>query len=138
MGVHIEKSEKLTLEWAALLSKLDAFIKTIKRFKKYIGYSTAIVLILTFLFKMGIARQIPNFFCDLISHISLPSSSNNVPSPVAPIKEKTENIILEKGIDLLETPLTPLGILAGAGVIISTISILRVTLKLTKLLRRIK
>lgn len=73
LGITLQKSEELSTEWKLLCSKLDAFLKMLNKYKKYIGYSAATLLIITFIFKMGIARKIPAFIGDLVSYISLPA-----------------------------------------------------------------
>jgi hypothetical protein len=124
-NIKIEKSQELTQLWKDYIHSLDAYIKS-KNLSKYLKWAACITTIGLFVFKMGLARKIPEFFFSALSNISIPSAQtmgNHLQSAGSHVKpnESTLNA-------LMETPLTPLMILTGVGGLTITMGILKATL----------
>lgn len=106
LNLEIKKSAELAHDWKVHLIALDSYIKSLESFpwKKALKYSACLLAVMTFLWKIGAYRAIPDF---VAGHIfkNVSSVQQVVPKP------NIENTIQT----LTETPITPIGITMGIG-----------------------
>jgi hypothetical protein len=127
LGKEVKKSNELALEWKQHILALDQYIKSLSGlpWKKLLTYSACTLTVLMFLYKMGIMRMIPNFMSNVISIIPLPKMDTTSSTPIIEtVKEMPKPSIR----DLLDTPLTPVGIVTGIGVATVTVGSLKLIL----------
>lgn len=91
--------------------------------KKIAGCSAGLILVGTFLWKMGTMQAIPNYAAGLIKLIPIPEMNTT-----SIIKETPKPEIDTTIRAIMETPLTPLTIVTGIGLLSVSQGVLRVTL----------
>lgn len=114
LNIEITKSTELAHEWKTHIYALDTYIKSLVglSWKKTLTYSACIFAILTFLWKMGAYRMIPNFASNILA-TNIPGAGKSFVQSTdlpAPNIKATINAIME-------TPLTPIGVVFGVGTI---------------------
>lgn len=117
------------VEWNNHISILDAFIKSIDKYKKILITCAVIFTVIPFIFKMGFLWKIPNFLGNIANTIAIPSNNNIDPLSTEDLKENLS--------ELLELPTTPLGIILALGGIVISFSTFRFAFKSYKLLKKI-
>lgn len=112
LNKEITKSADLAKEWKLHIKALDKYIKSLSKlpWKKIIGYSACFFTIIAFLYKMGTLRIIPDFVSGVINILPTPSIKNITEDLPKPQTETTLNIIME-------SPITPLALITGVGVL---------------------
>ena len=78
LNININKDEELVNTWSLTVQKFDTIVKTLQnnRWAKVVTYSTGLLFLGTFLWKMGALRAVPNFAGNLLSSIPRPSISS--------------------------------------------------------------
>lgn len=125
LGIVIKKDEELVNTWKDIIKKYDDFIISLSdvNWKKIIGYSAGLLLISSFLWKMGAMRAIPNFASSLINFIPAPPTLN-----VTNIAKDTPKPQIDTTLQhIMETPITPFAIVTGMGVLSLGLCALRIT-----------
>jgi|SRR5271156_691355 len=121
LGTEIKKSDELAKEWKKNINSLDIFIKSLSSWKKTFGWSVCLLTVLAMLWKMGALRSIPNFLGQL-THI--------VPDVLSPLTKQSSSDIAKEHVSttlhtVLDTPLTPLTIVTGVGVLTLGVGLLK-------------
>lgn len=127
---EIKKSAALTDLWKKQIEALDKFIKSLAEtpWAAILKWSACFFIFTGFLYKMGILRMIPDFASGIINILPMPSSLN----PTKTVENISENIkIPNPKIEstfsmLMETPITPLALLTGIGILTVSITTLKV------------
>lgn len=122
LGKDIEKSATLAVEWKEQIKATDTYIKSLKGlpWKRLMTWSSCLLLLGGFLWKMGMMRALPDFAGSFLNVIPKLTPSNI--SSVKEIPKPSATNIVET---LAHTPLTPIGIVAGVGVITVSLGILK-------------
>lgn len=125
LGKTINKSDELAKSWNLHLKNYDEYIKSLKKFNwtKAAGWSLGLLIVGGFLWKMGAMRAIPNFASGLIKLIPMPEMNTTTIIKETP-KPKIDATITA----IMETPLTPLAIITGVGLLSISLGILKATL----------
>jgi len=125
LGIQLEKSAQLASKWESIKSKLDVYIKSLQgiSYKKVFTYTAGTIAVLYLVYQCSIYRKLPDFLISIASHIPLPSvrSSEIRVSILIPTVENTLN-------NLTNMPITPLGIVTGVGIIVTSLTIIKATL----------
>lgn len=122
LGKQVNKSDELAKEWKSNISNLDTFIKGLSAWKRVIGYTACLLTIGAFLWKMGALLAIPNFLSNMIRIVPaiLPSGG------IHPVKEISKEGMSNTLHTMMETPLTPLTIVASIGILTLGIGTLKI------------
>jgi hypothetical protein len=122
LGKQITKSNELTKAWKAHIANLDTFISKLSSWKRLLGSAACLITIGLFIWKMGGMRAIPDFLTNMIGV---------VPGIVQEATSKTTKETSKEGLNLtidtiMETPLTPITIVTGVGLLTIGIGMLKI------------
>jgi hypothetical protein len=120
----LEKSTELASKWEGIKNKLDIYIKSLQEvsYRKVLTYTAGTLAVLYFVYQCSLYRKLPDFLISIASHIPLPNIKG---SSEIPVPKPTVEGTLDK---LSNMPLTPLGIVTGVGLVVTSLTIIRVAL----------
>lgn len=130
LNIKVEKSIALGNSWKTLKDDLDTYIKSHQNITRFLKWGACLTTMGVFLFKMGLARKVPEFLLSTLANIPAPSmqSVGSQMHSFASQAKPTDTTLHA----FLETPLTPIMVLTGAGGLAITVSLLKVTLWLLR------
>lgn len=115
IGVQMQKSTELASEWNTHIQSLDKYIKSIAvlPWRKTLTYSACFVGLFAFLWKMGALRKLPDFLSSVLACAPTMSTASPVINEVNIPKPDIEYTLKA----FMESPLTPLTLVSGVGVL---------------------
>jgi hypothetical protein len=121
-GKQVTRSKELTEIWKAHITKLDTYISKLSSWKRTLGYGACLVTVGLFIWKIGAMRAIPDFLTNMIGIV--PSLAQEAGCKTA--KETSKEGFNHTFDTIMETPLTPIAIVTGVGLLTVGIAMLKI------------